>query len=98
MTLPLVYLPEARDDLDAAYADYERRSPGLGERFVDAVRDRALQIRDNPEPYGVVYQDVRAAPVRRFPFVISYQVELDRILVIAVQRGSRDWSNWQSRV
>jgi hypothetical protein len=38
MSLPVVYLPEAQDDIDAAYAEYEQRLTGLGERFLDALR------------------------------------------------------------
>ena len=37
MSLPVVYLPEAQDDVDAAYAAYEQRLAGLGNRFLAAL-------------------------------------------------------------
>ena len=66
MSLPVVYLPEAQDDIDAAYLQYEQRSVGLGDQFLEALRQQIERIADNPGRYGVVHQDVRAAPLRRF--------------------------------
>lgn len=98
MSLPVAYLPEARDDVDVAYTQYESRSPGLGDQLLEALRERLAQIADSPELYGVVHQDVRAAPLRQFPYVVYYRAETDRVLVIAVQHGRRKSSTWQGRV
>jgi plasmid stabilization system protein ParE len=98
MSLPVIYLPEARDDIDAAYAVYEARQPGLGDPFLQAVDDRVSQIQANPAMYGSVNGDVRAAPLRRFPYVVYYRVQATQIEIIAVQHGRRSSSNWQSRV
>jgi hypothetical protein len=38
MTLRLAFLPEALDDIDSTYATYERRSIGLGDRFLEVLR------------------------------------------------------------
>jgi plasmid stabilization system protein ParE len=97
MSLPVVYLPAARDDIDRARLQYEEQRSGLGERFVSAVESQVNRIHKNPGSWGIVYQDIRAAALRRFPYVIYYRVEPDRNVVIAVQHGSRDWSSWQSR-
>jgi len=51
-----------------------------------------------PEMYSVVWQNVRAARLRRFTYVVYYRVHDDRIEVLAVMHGSRDASAWQSRV
>ena len=98
MSLPVVYLPEAQDDIDSAYAGYEQRLAGLGDQFLVSLRDQVDRIQANPELYGVLHQDVRAAPMRRFPYVVYYRVEADRILVIAVQHGRRSAGAWQGRV
>jgi plasmid stabilization system protein ParE len=98
MSLPVAHLPEAQDDVDEAYAGYEQRAAGLGERFLEVLRDQFDQIQANPELYGVLHRDVRAAPLRRFPYVVYYRVETDRILVVAVQHGRRSSRAWQGRV
>jgi hypothetical protein len=53
MLKDLVLLPEALGDAAEAYAWYEERSAGLGERFLKHV-DACLEwIRDNPQLFEV---------------------------------------------
>jgi plasmid stabilization system protein ParE len=98
MSLPVVYLPEARDDIDAAYTAYEQRLAGLGDQFLEALREQVDRIRDNPGLFGLFYQDVRAAPLRRFPHVVYYRAEPAQVVVVAVQHGRRSSRGWQGRV
>jgi plasmid stabilization system protein ParE len=98
MSLPVVYLPQAEDDIDAAYLHYEERSLGLGDRFLEVLQELAGGIAANPELYATIHQDVRAAPLRRFPYVVYYRVEVSHILIIAVLHGRRSASRWQGRV
>ena len=37
MSVAAVYLPEAEDDVAAAYTYYEQQRAGLGDQFVEAV-------------------------------------------------------------
>lgn len=67
MSLPVVHLPEARTDVDEASTAYEQRVVGLGDRFLEVLRDQLDRIQANPALYGVVHQDVRAVPLRQFP-------------------------------
>jgi toxin ParE1/3/4 len=97
MSLPVVYLPEAQDDIDAAYQYYEQRLAGLGDRFLDELRQVVERIADHPAFYGTVHQDIRAGPLRRFPYVVYYRPEAARVLVIAVQHGRRSSRGWQGR-
>src|SRR5947209_6275284 len=97
MSLPIAYLAEAEDDIDAAYAYYEQLVTGLGDRFLQALQDRVNRIQDNPALYGIFYRDVRAAPLRRFPYVVYYRAEAQRVLIIAVQHGKRSLQGWKDR-
>jgi plasmid stabilization system protein ParE len=97
MSLPVAYLPEAEDDIDAAYAWYERQRAGLGDQFLEALRDLVDRVRDNPQLYGVFRRDLRAAPFQRFPYVVYYRDRGADILVIAVQHGRRSSRAWQGR-
>jgi plasmid stabilization system protein ParE len=98
MSLPIVFLPEAQDDVDGAYAGYEQRSIGLGDRFLEALRDQLDRIQANPALYGVLHQDVRAAPLRKFPYVVYYRAEASRTLILAVQHGRRSSRAWRGRI
>jgi plasmid stabilization system protein ParE len=97
MSLPLVFRPEARDEIDEAYAWYERQRPGLGEGFLSAVREVLDRIQGTPEAYAQVYRDVRCGLTRRFPYGVFYRVEADRIVVLAVYHSRRDPRGWQDR-
>jgi plasmid stabilization system protein ParE len=97
MSLPLEYRPEVRDDVDTAYARYEGLRAGLGDEFLKALRDQLDRIEANPALYGVLFQDVRAARLRRFPYVVYYRLEPSRIFVLAVQHGGGNPQTWQSR-
>jgi len=60
--------PEAEVELEAAFAWYEERAPGLGSEFIRAVRAVFATISRNPEQSARVRQDIRRALVRRFPY------------------------------
>lgn len=97
MSLPIRLLPEARDEFDAAVDWYEQQRHGLGSAFLDRVRDVFGRIAANPQLHNVVYQDVRKAVVRQFPYVVLHREEASEV-VVAVFHSKRDPATWQSRV
>jgi plasmid stabilization system protein ParE len=97
MNLPVVYLPEARDDIDAAYSWFEGQRAGLGDQFLDAFREVVDQLRDQPQLYAIIRRDIRAALLRRFPYVVYYCDRGSDILIIAVQHGRRSSRAWRGR-
>jgi plasmid stabilization system protein ParE len=97
VSLPAIYLPEAEDDVDTAYGWYEGQRAGLGDQFLEALRELVDRLQDNPQLYGVFRRDIRAAPLRRFPYVVYYRDRGSDILVIAVQHGRRSSRAWRGR-
>ena len=95
--LPVIYLAEAADDIAAARTNYESRSGGLGNRFLDAVHRALVLIEGSPRLYGEVAPGIRAGPTKRFPFVIYYRIELQAVIVIAVRHGRDNPAIWQGR-
>jgi toxin ParE1/3/4 len=98
MNLPIRFLPEAKDEFDAATDWYEQRRAGLGVDFVARVREVLDRIAANPALHATVYQDVRKAVVRQFPYVVLYREDQGEVVVISVFASARDPSIWQSRV
>ncbi len=97
MSVPAVYLPEAEDDVEAVYFYYEQQRAGLGDEFIEALREEVGRIRDNPQIYGVFRRDIRAALLKRFPYVVYYRDRGADVLVIAVQHGRRSSRAWRGR-
>ena len=97
MTLPVVWIPEADADLTEARKWYEDIRRELGQRFALAVEATIDAIAGNPLQFPVVYRGRRRAGVRRFPYAIFFEVQEQRIVVIACFHGRRNPRRWQSR-
>jgi toxin ParE1/3/4 len=97
MSLPVILRPAADDDIQKTHDEFEQTQAGLGDRFVAQVREVLEHIEAMPQMFAPVWQDVRAARLRRFRHVVDHVVFADRVEVLAVLLGSRDASAWQSR-
>ena len=83
MTLPVVWIPEANEDLLEARAWYDNIRPELGDHFALAVEATVEAIAERPLQFPVVYRSRRRAGVRRFPYGIFFEVQEHRIVVMA---------------
>ena len=97
MTLPIVWLPVAAAELREAQAWYANIRPELGERFALAIEGTITAIRDHPLHFPVVYRGRRRAGVRRFPYGVFFELQENRILIIACFHGKRNPKRWQVR-
>ncbi len=97
MTLPVVWIPEANEDLQEARTWYDNIRRELGERFAQAVEATVEAIAEHPIQFPVVYRSRRRAGVPRFPYGIFFEVQQHRIVVIACFHGRRDPTRWQAR-
>jgi len=68
--MKLRYTSRAKDDLELAYAGYERQHKSLGDDFLDCIEASIKSIMTNPEMYQVYYASFHGCVVRRFPFLI----------------------------
>ena len=98
MSLPIVFLPEARTEYDEAYDWYEAQSPGLGNAFGNRVEDVLKQVAATPEMHQMIHKDARRAVVRKFPYSVIYRLLPGQVLVIAIFHGKRNPKVWQERI
>jgi plasmid stabilization system protein ParE len=80
----------AEQEFDESIAWYESQRKGLGQEFRATIEDYFQQIADHPEWFTKVRGEVRRAVVHRFPFVIHFLIEPERIVVLSVFHTSRD--------
>jgi plasmid stabilization system protein ParE len=97
VTLPVVWTPEANEDLLDARAWYDNIRPELGDRFALAVEATVARLAEHPRQFPVVYRNRRRAGVRRFPYSVFFELQENRIVVIACFHGRRNPRRWQSR-
>jgi plasmid stabilization system protein ParE len=97
VTLAVVWIPEANEDLLDARTWYDNIRPELGERFASAVEATVEAIAEHPLQFPVVYRNRRRAGVWRFPYSVIFEFQEHRIVVIACFHGRRNPRRWQSR-
>jgi plasmid stabilization system protein ParE len=97
MNFVIVFRLEVKEELSQAYDWYESQRPTLGDEFLDCVDEMINHICLMPEAYPIVYRDVRAAIVKRFPYVVYYRIVSSRVIVTAIFHGRRDRTLLQER-
>lgn len=81
----------AEQEFDDSIAYYEGKHEGLGQEFRAVIEQYFQRIADNPEWFPEVRGKVRRAVVlRRFPFVIHFLIEAERIVILSVFHTSRE--------
>jgi len=90
--------PDASKDAEQTRDDLEAQQTGLGQKFLDLLKETLSRISTMPKMYGVVWRNVRAARLRRFRYIVYYRVYADRVEVLAVMHGNRDAADWLARV
>ena len=98
MRRPVHLLPDAERELEGAFWWYERQRSGLGLEFLLAFDAVVESLRRLPEGHELVALKTRKALLRRFPYLVLYAVEAERILITAVFHGRRDPQRWSDRV
>ncbi len=93
MSYPVEIKTEAHQDTLAAYLYYEDQQLGLGERFLEALNETYLSIAEHPTHYGYIAEDpanvFRDLRLKQFPYVVVYEMMIDRVIVYAVFHARR---------
>ena len=75
MSYTISFHPLTKQDYDEAYAWYEDKKKGLGERFMKAVRNKIEEITLHPETFGSRNnKSFKEAQVDFFPFLIVFKI------------------------
>lgn len=97
MSLPLLLRPAARLEFDEAADWYDRRSPGLGAKFIRQVEQALDRISAQPDSYPIVHNDTRVILVKKYPYAVYYRAEPAQMVVLAIIHTARNPKIWQSR-
>jgi len=84
-------------EFNDAIVSFENEREGLGHRFISAVQDAVIHIRQHPQASPIILQDVRCKVVRRFPYSIMFSIKPDRIRILALANQKRRPFYWHGR-
>lgn len=95
--------PEARAELRAAAIWYDEQRPGLGNEFVAEVSSMVGSIGEAPASFQIwpgtsgAPTSIRRAVMKRFPYVVAFEVHTEHFLVLAIAHAKRRPLYWLSR-
>ena len=99
----LVISRAAEREAAEATAWYNARRDGLAREFLDELHSELEAVESNPLRFAQVQprsetREFRQARLRRFPYLIVYEVKASNVLVVlAIAHASRRPGYWQSR-
>ena len=101
MTLRL--LDEAKSELRKSALWYEEKRDGLGEDFISVVECALEIIEERPRQFtqlnvGSEDREVRRCVLKRFPYLIIFEICADEVLVIAIAHSKRKPKYWKDRL
>lgn len=97
MTSRLVVRPQAEEELLGARDWYDGQRAGLGQEFVDDVREALDAVSTRPLTFPKVAGETRRAILRRFPYGLFFQATSNEVVVLAIIHGRRHPQRWKSR-
>lgn len=90
MKFTLLIKEEADLDMAEAYKWYEDKSKDLGDEFLIELDEYFSSLESNPYLCPVRYKSYRLFPLRRFPYLIVYEIENENVIVYSVFHMSKD--------
>ncbi len=100
MTYAIEVHADAVADLEEAAAWYEAQRRGLGLEFVAEMDRVVANIGEHPLGFSVWNRGdpARRAMASRFPYAMFFDLEPDRIIVMAIAHWRRRPGYWQRRL
>jgi hypothetical protein len=93
----LSYRPEVEDDVVNAVTWYDDKRSGLGDEFLLEYLAAIQRIHHNPLLFAVAANGLRLCRLKRFAYIVHFDVDDDNILVVALMGGGRDDSAFAHR-
>jgi plasmid stabilization system protein ParE len=76
---------------------------GLGDEFLEAIEKALETIESHPHRFMRITtkdpeREVRRFVLKRFPFLMVYEVRADEVLVVAIAHAKRKPKYWENRL
>ncbi len=95
---PVEYHPFALEELIQTAEYYESKVYGLGQRFLDEIEFCVADISESPERWPYFLLNTRRRLLDRFPYMLVYLDESDRIYILATMHQKRRPGYWKKRM
>ena len=89
MSYALGIQSEAVIDIQQGFEWYEMQRDGLGFDFIEEVESGFEKICQHPQFYLSVSEHLKRLKIKRFPYLIIYEIQKDTVIVNSVKHSSR---------
>lgn len=90
MKLELIIRDEAELEIIEASVYYEKQQVGLGKLFLGHLQTYLDRIQTYPEHFSVKRKPYREAFIKKFPYLIIYEITKEKVIVYSV------FNTWQN--
>lgn len=90
MTYTLLYRRSVQKMINEVYAWYEHQQTGTGELFLEELELYQIKLATNPFIFGILNQRYRQAILKRFPYIIVFEVKGASVIIYAIFHTSRN--------
>ncbi|MBX9681252.1 MAG: type II toxin-antitoxin system RelE/ParE family toxin [Gemmataceae bacterium] len=98
MKLTVLFRPGALEEYQEAVEFYDAQGVGLGDEFAAEVWRIIDDVVANPKRYPVCVDEIREAPLGRFPYALYYRPSSRRMTILAIYHQSRNPGGRRSRI
>jgi toxin ParE1/3/4 len=93
------YSKEAKQDLIGIkqYIKYNLQEPETAQKLIFKIRDEISNLKNNPEIYSVIDDDIiRKQEIRKLiidNYIVFYRIKNNNIEIVRIMYGRRNWIN-----
>jgi mRNA-degrading endonuclease RelE of RelBE toxin-antitoxin system len=90
MSYKIIVLSPAQKEIIEIKKWYRSKVKGLENDFVFELKENIKLIKQNPLLFQIKYNNLRAIPLKRFPYLVYYLFENETIFILAVIAFKQD--------
>lgn len=90
MIYDLIIVEEADLEIIESYLYYENKQSGLGEKFLAQLDKYLERISQNPKHFAVKKKNYHEAYIKKFPYLIIFEIEEKKVFVYSVFNTSQN--------
>lgn len=100
MIYKIIISPAATENTLEAFTYYEAIQTNLGDRFISELEQSYQRLQNHPAYYSyiLIEYNLRAVALKKFPYLIIYEIDNDRINVFAIHNTSRSPDHFIKRI
>ncbi len=90
MKRSLTVVEQAENDVREIIAYYHNEKEELAQKFEKALLDVLQYIEKKPEAFQIKQEQFRCGIIKKFPYLVVYEIEETKIVVYSVTHEKRD--------